>query len=304
VVASLGFIALVTAVNLVGVHWASRFQVLTVVLKLLPLLLVAILAAGLLLAQGSAALHPFPAEGFMPRSVAQAAAIAMFALLGFESVTCMTDRIRDPERTLPRALIGGVLFVGFIYLAVSSALVLMVPEAELSVSSAPFADFVATHWAAAPAAFITLFVVISCVGTMNGLSMANGELPRAMARRGMVSGWFGRLNANGTPSRGVLASSLVASALVLTTTSDTLGGIFTTMALLTTALALWGYLALAVVALKFRLAVPAAVISLGFVLWIFTGIGLKIALLSLALLIVGLPLYRRAKTSAAPAPAE
>lgn len=294
--ASLTFIWGVTLVNLVGAQAAGRFQILTTALKLLPLLVVAVIMVMILGREGTAALAPFPADGLSLGAISTAGAITLFALLGFETVCGAADRVVRPEVNIPRAIIFGTLFVGAIYLLVCSGIVLMMPAAELATSNAPFKDFVEQNWARGPGLLVAGFAVVSVLGAMNGFTLLQGELPLAMARRGMLPGWFGHTNGRDIPVRGLLLGSALSTTLVVSSGSGTLGGLFTAMALLTTSSALWFYLACAAAAFKFRMVRPVAVLAGLFSIWTLVGAGFQAAALSLVLMLAGLPLYARART--------
>ncbi len=288
---ALAFIWAVTLVNLVGVRAAGQFQILTMTLKLLPLLVVAVLMGLLLSREGGAALAPFPVEGLSLGAVSTAGAITLFALLGFETVCGVSDRVVKPDVNIPRAIVFGTLFVGAIYFFICSGIVLMMPTEQLAASNAPFKDFVEAQWAREPALLVSLFAVVSVIGAMNGFTMLQGELPRAMAERGMLPRWFKRIDSNGTARPGLVLGSILSTILVVSSSSGTLGGLFTFMALLTTSSALWFYLVCAIAALKFRLAVPFAALAVVFSLWTLVGAGFLSSALSLVLMVAGLPLY-------------
>ncbi len=69
-----------------------------------------------------------------------ASTIALYAMLGFESATVPAGRVRDPGRTIPRATLVGTLLTAAIYIAVSTVPILLIPQAELAKSQAPFVD--------------------------------------------------------------------------------------------------------------------------------------------------------------------
>ncbi len=112
-----------------------------------------------------------------------------------------------------------------------------------------------------------------------------------MANRGMMPAWFGRTAGNGVAVRGLLVSSILASLLVLSNGSRSMAGLFSFMALLTTSVTLWLYLAIAAAALKERVKVPVAVIELLFGIYALIGTGWDAALLGLVLMLAGLPFY-------------
>jgi APA family basic amino acid/polyamine antiporter len=79
-----------------------------------------------------------------------------------------------------------------------------------------------------------------------------------------------------------------------------MGGLFTFMALLSTSASLWLYLAIALAAVKHRIARPLALLGTAYALWAIWGAGIDVSMLSLALMASGLPLYLLARRSAPP----
>ncbi|MEJ6595132.1 amino acid permease [Parasphingorhabdus sp.] len=288
---ALGVIWLVTGVNLIGVRAAGSFQVLTMILKLVPLVVVIALIAVVFGTEGTAVLPPLPEEGLSLGSVNTAAAIALWALVGFEAAFAASDKIENPQRNVARATIWGAILTGIIYLVVCSGIALMLPVDQVADTAAPFTVFVATYWSPGPAAFIGLFAAISAIGAVNGWTLVQGELPLEMARRRMMPQWFAATLENGVPFRGLLLSSVLASILIMSNSSRTMGGLFTFMALLTTSVTLWLYLACAAAALKQRLAIPTAIAGAIFGVWSLVGAGWDAAGLSVVLMLMGFPLY-------------
>lgn len=288
---SVGVIWLVTLVNLAGVRAAGGFQVATLLLKLVPLAVVVGLVALLLADRRGEALPPVPQGGLSLGSVNAAAAIALWAMIGFEAACAASAKIADPQRNVARATMIGAALTGLIYLLVCSGISLMLPVDAVAASEAPFALFVATFWSPGPAALIGLFIAVGAIGTVNGWTLVQAELPAEMARRRMMPAWFGGALANGVHHRGLLLSSALASLLVLSNSSRTMGGLFTFMALLTTAVTLWLYLACAAAALRQRLALPTALAGGAFGIWSLVGAGWEATGLSLLLMAAGLPLY-------------
>ena len=298
-VSATGVIWAVTLVNLVGTRTAGGFQLVTTVLKLLPLIVVAALIFWVLGDQGSAAITPFPDAGLSLALVNQAAAITLWAMVGFEAACAASGRIADPERNVPRATFFGALLCGVIYLIVCSGIALMLPADQVAAANAPFELFVATFWSPGPAALVAAFAAISAVGAVNGWVLVQGEVPYEMAQRRLMPRWFAKAAGNGVPMRAVLVASVLATLLVFANSSRSMAGLFTFMALLTTSVTLWLYLACALVALKRRIAVPFAVAGLVFGLWSLWGAGLTVSFYAFLLMMAGLPLYGWARLEAA-----
>ena len=93
------------------------------------------------------------------------------------------------------------------------------------------------------------------------------------------------------PINGLLSATFLGSLLVLANSSQSMAGLFTFMALVTTSVTLWLYLACAAVALKRKIAVPFALLGLVFGVWSLWGAGVDASGLSIVLMLAGLPLY-------------
>lgn len=290
---ALSAIALVwamTLINLRGVHTAGNFQILTVVLKTLPLLAV-IAVAAIVLGNGTAEIRPYEAATINGTDLRGAAALTLFALLGFECASLAAAQVDKPELNVPRATMWGTGLTGLLYLLVCSAVALMLPEAVAVSSPAPLASFVERYWSAEAASLVAIFAIISCVGAINGWVLMQGELPRNMAARGMLPGWFARTDRRGTPVQALIVSSVIATVCLLLNASRSMQGIYEFVLLLSTSAALWLYLACALTAWRLRIARGFALPGAAYALWTLWGAGWEASGWSLVLMLAGLPLY-------------
>ena len=307
---TVGLIWLFTLINMQGPRAAGVTQVITTVLKLVPLIAVFLLAVWLF---GSGAarhpqLVPAPITG---GGIAGAAALALWSVIGFESATLPVGKIEDAERTVPRATIAGMLIASLFSLLACAGVLLLLPGAQAALSPAPFADAVRPFLGPSAVALIAGFAVISALGALNGWVLCSGEVPLTLARNGVFPAWFAVTARNGAPIRTQMLSSLLASLLVLTNYSRSLTGLFTFMGLISAATTLLLYLACAAAALKLRIGpgvkvVQAlAAVSLLYCLWAFWGVGSESILWSAVLLATGLPIYwlMRRSEPTIPAPA-
>jgi len=99
--AALGLLWLLTLLNLRGAGAAGRFQVATLLLKIVPILVAAVLVIVVLLREGMPALQPLPAEGLDMARVTGAAALTLWAMVGFESASIGAERSPIPRATSP-----------------------------------------------------------------------------------------------------------------------------------------------------------------------------------------------------------
>lgn len=291
-----------TLLNLRGVRTAGNFQIVTVLLKLVPLIAVIVIAAAVL-GTGTGEIRPFVMSELNGTDLRGAAALTLFALLGFECASIAAARVENPAVNVPRATMWGTGLTGVLYLLVCSAIALMLPEAVAASSPAPFATFVERYWSAGPAALVSVFAIVSCVGAINGWVLLQGELPRAMAERGMLPRWFAVTDRNGTPRRALLVSSIIATICLLANSSRDMQGIYEFVLLLSTSAALWLYLACAMAAFRLKIARGFALVGAAYALWTLWGAGVEASGWSLVLMAAGVPLYWWARRGGAPWPA-
>jgi APA family basic amino acid/polyamine antiporter len=287
---ALALLWLVVLVNLLSVRAAGQFQVVTLLIKLVPLVIVIVLAIGAF-SVGEATIRPLEPETLTLTSVNGAAALTLWALLGFESASVAARQVRDPQVNVPRATLWGAGLTGLLYLFVCSAIALMLPADTVASSQAPFATFVERYWSPGPAALVAGFAVVSCVGALNGMVLLGGEIPRAMAEDRLLPSWLGATGGTGTPRRAILVSAAVASVFALMNGTRTMQGMFEYLLLLSTSATLWLYLACAMAALKLGIARGLAAIGAVYALWTLWGAGLDASGLSLVLMLAGLPLW-------------
>lgn len=289
-ICAIALVWVMTVINLRGVRAAGNFQILTVLLKLMPLIAV-IVVAGIALGSGAGALRSFEPAEINGSGLGGAAALTLFALLGFECASLAAARVENPEVNVPRATMWGTALTGLLYLLVCSAVSLMLPEAEAASSPAPLAAFVAHFWSPLAASLVAAFAVVSCIGAINGWVLLQGELPRTMAARRLLPRWLAKTDAAGTPVRALVVSSVVTTLCLLLTATRSMQGIYEFLLLLSTSTALWLYLAVALAAWRLKVARGFAVVGALYAVWTLWGAGLEASAWSLVLMAAGLPLY-------------
>lgn len=301
--AAIGFVALFTAVACTGAQVSGRVQILTSILKIMPLvaaMVIALIVFGRGDEPAQYAQAPVNANG-----IATAAALTLWAMLGFECAAVPAARVKDPARTIPRATLIGTLAVGLIYLAASSAVFLLLPADVAASSAAPFADLVSSFWGPAAGTLVVFFAAISCLGALNGWVLLQGEVPLSLARRGVFPRWFGKVNSRGMPVRAQLLGSLLSALLVAANYTKGLTELFAFMALLATVATLVLYLFAAISALRLmalgqvgRGMMLITLVGLVYAGWTFYGAGQEATLWGLLLLMTAIPVWFGMRLSA------
>ncbi len=309
---AIAFVILFTIVACTGAHVSGGVQILTSVLKVMPL--VAAMVIALIVIGGGDQPAEFAPTPVGPSNIAAAAALTLWAMLGFECAAVPAARVKDPARTIPRATLIGTLAVGLIYLAASSAVFLLLPADVAAKSAAPFADLVGSFWGPAAATLVVFFAAISCLGALNGWVLLQGEVPLSLARRGVFPQWFGKVNARGMPVRAQILGSSLSALLVIANFTKGLTELFGFMALLATVATLVLYLFAAISALRLMmtgqlrsgLMLIVTLVGMIYALWTFYGAGTEATLWGLLLLMTAIPVWfgmRLSSLWSSPAPA-
>ncbi|WP_166037080.1 amino acid permease [Sphingosinicella sp. YJ22] len=311
VIWTLAIVWLLTAINCFGAAAVGRIQLVTTLLKILPLAAVLILAIIVLAEGGGSEAPPLRAEGLTfsgELGIAAAATLVLWSFLGLESATVPAERVAAPERNIPRATLVGVVVTGLLYTFVCSAVALMMPSGQIAESGAPMADFIGRHWGGPAAAIIALFAAVAAFGTLNGWILMQGELPWAMARDGVFPAWFAKLSRFGTPVRAHVTASLLVTIVLVLNSARSMTDLFGFLILLATCASLVAYLASSLAALKLRVAQNKAAIFMVaalFSAWAIYGAGREAVLWGAVLMASGVPLYflsRGSNPAAEPVP--
>lgn len=226
-----------TAINLAGIREAGRTQIVTTLLKLVPLLLFGGIAVWYVDAQH---LHMPKLETgtTLPGAIQATVALTLWAFLGLEAATIPAGSIEDAKRTIPRATVIGTLLAGIATILTCTAVLGLLPADKLMDSAAPMADAARALWGPGAAIGVALVAMVSCFGALNGWVLLSGQIPLAAARDDALPARFGQLDARGTPAFGIVVSSLLASVLVVSNYTRSLVQLFTFSILLSTAASL------------------------------------------------------------------
>ena len=296
---------LLTGVNIWGVRTAAGVQLVTTVLKILPLIVVGI--AGFFAFQPSHFAIADTSVRGLAKGVTSCATLTLWAFTGLECATVAAGSIRDPERTVPRATLIGTVLTAIIFIVCTAGVMGVLDPAVLAHSTAPFADAARTLAGNRAAAFIALGAAIACFGALNGWILIAGQLPLAVARDGLFPRVFGRLSRRGTPALGMVIGSALATALIAMNYSRGLVNLFTFVILLSTLGTLVPYVFCSLAGFVLQRAratgdaerrLPwstgaAVVAGLAFLysLWAIGGAGADVISWGFLLLLAGLPVY-------------
>jgi APA family basic amino acid/polyamine antiporter len=300
---ALGLIWSIFALNIRSLEDSSKFQVVSTILKILPLLFMIVL--------GFAHMQPDNLPDYNPTDLHPAALLAtvttlvMWSFVGIETASVPAHNMTEPEKTIPKVLVAAVLTILTIYLLVSFAIALVVPADELMVSTAPFALAATKIMGPVGAALITFGALISTLGSLNANALTAGNVALAAAKDNLLPDRFAILSKNGTPGFAFIISGLFVSVLLFLNYTKGLVAAFTFMAMLSTLSTLMAYAFCAVAEFYFlkndrpgperSKAIGLAIAAFLYAFFAIWGAGTEIVFYSFMLILIGMPIYALVK---------
>lgn len=168
--AIIGFIWLLVAANWVGPRFVARLQSGSLAFGLVPVLLAAL--GGWFFFHSATFVHAWnPGHEALGTVVPRGAVMAFWAFLGFEGAVILAPRIKNPDRNVPLATLGGLAIAAAIYIAACSAIMGILPAAVLAKSTAPFADTAAAAIGGSLAGLVALCALFKASGTLGSTTL-------------------------------------------------------------------------------------------------------------------------------------
>jgi APA family basic amino acid/polyamine antiporter len=300
---SFAIIAILALINLRGVRATGDFAVVTVLIKILPIMAVVVIAA--MLGVRGEPLQPIDVPAPSLGNIATASALCLFAVTGFEFAMSPVGKIRNPERNLVRALIIGLAGIAIVYLLTTLSLSLIIPNASIAKSLTPFPDAIGSYWGPGAAMIAAMAIGVSAIGGLNVAMLGGGEMLFSMSLRGDMPRFFSRTNRFNAPYAAQLGTLALSGILLALNASRETTELFTFITVLASDAVLYLYAAAAIAAAlkdKKPLTFLAAAIGLAFVLFAFYGSGLETFLLSLGLAAFGIVIFMIRRPWTGPAP--
>jgi amino acid transporter len=219
---SLVFILALSVVNYLGITESVVANLVMTVIEAAGLAVVIVVGV-VRVGQGDAdfgALVDFSGGSNPIWAIVAGVGLAFFAMTGFENAANLAEETTHPERDFPRALIGGMLTAGVIYVLVSMSAALVVEPGELSNSDAPLLDVVESGVLPFSVTVLgTVFAVIACTAITNttlASVVTQSRVLYGMAREDVVPAVFGRVHARRRSPHAALAfSAIVVCGLLL-----------------------------------------------------------------------------------------
>ena len=288
------------ALNCRSVSGSSYLQLITSIAKFVPILFLALF--GLMHVESANYVNMVePEEGIS--ALAAASALSMWAFIGFEVGTIPAGEIKDPTRTIPRAIVVSVLAVTVLYIGVTVSAFGLLPSDVLMTSTAPLADAASVVVGPLGAVFVVVIALVATGSGVNANIFAVGQMPMAAALDGLFPSVFGWLNGDGIPTFAFLIGGTLASVALALNFVNGLIAAFEFLILLGTISALIPVAFAAAAAWLFSLREKETsfaekarsafimLVGFGYAMWALAGSGKDSVYWGFLLLMAGVPVY-------------
>lgn len=236
-----GLIAVICAAHYRSVRMGAVVQNISTGAKVLALIVLAIVLFAFA-PHASANLHQAAGGTLSWQGAGVALVAVLWAYDGWENLTLLSGEMKDPQRSLPRALIGGTLAVLLIYLVINAAFLMAMPFDQLATSKSVAADAVTAVRGQGGATVIAALVMVSTFGSLNGSILSDPRVFYAMAEDGLFFRAVGRIHPRfETPYIAIAFTGVLAVIYVLLHNFLQLASAYV--------LGIWPFLAMAVIGL-------------------------------------------------------
>ena len=211
-------VLVLTTVNLLGITRTAALARVLVALTLLALLLLVVV---IVWKQDSAGSQPSPwreLSSSSPLGVLQSAGLLFFAFAGYARIATLGEEVRDPGRTIPRAILLALAITAAVYAAVAICLLITLGADGIAATPTPLVEAARAVDAAWLGPVVRAGAVVASLGALLALVAGVGRTSLAMARHGDLPRWLAGVDErHHVPHHAEIAVALVVVALVLTT---------------------------------------------------------------------------------------
>ena len=212
-------IALVAALISRGVSRAARVENVLVVLKVFAVLLFIVV--------GLTALHAANYVPFVPKyhettngpfggwqGIYAGVSMIFLSYIGFDSIAANSAEAINPQKTMPRGILGSLVIAVVLFVAVSLVLVGMLPYSKYANSAEPVGLALRAAGHGGVATVVQTIAVVGMFTALIGMSMAGSRLIYSFGRDGMLPKWLGKLDKSNRPNRALWTLTIVGILIV------------------------------------------------------------------------------------------
>lgn len=202
-----GILLAVTLANIVGVKFSGKLETVLAAIKIVPLLILPIIFF-MFFDPSHFKFSSAVFNGDAILSISQTALLTFWGFIGLESATTPAERVSDPKKTIPRAIIIGTACVAFVYIINTVSIIGVVGFSSLANSSAPYAVVIEKIFGNFSAIGISIMAIIVCVGTLNAWTLTGSQIAYGAYNDGLFPRLFGKTNKAGAPITALVISAV------------------------------------------------------------------------------------------------
>lgn len=288
---------LLSLINLAGIHFAGRFEVLLTLCKVIPLIVLPCI--------GIFYINP---DNFIPfnatsdsiyGAINATAYITLWCFIGLETGTVPGSEVKNPQRTIPYAILSGTCLAAIIYILGTISIIGVVPKEELLASKAPYAALANALFGGTWAIPVGILASIACIGALNGWVMVVSRIAHNAAETKLFPAFFKVTTKTQAPLWGTIVSTIFTIPIMALSLSDNLIHQFNFIIEFSVCIVLIIYLACVISyiisnkksqKLRFPQSILGA-IGVIFCVWTLTQASLTMLIASLSIVIAGWPVW-------------
>lgn len=203
-----------TYINVRGIKSAVTAEVIILLIKVVPLIVIAI--AGFCLTNPFQLFDTANISQHNLSSLTPMISIMLWAFIGLESATVPSNCVENPKKSIPIATIAGVVLTALVYIGGSMAIFGLIPTDELLISKAPYVDAGAKIFGRWGMFAMIITGIVGIAGSLNGWILIQGQMPVSAAKEGVFPEYFTKTNKHGAPT-GIVIGSVIMTAVFLLT---------------------------------------------------------------------------------------
>jgi len=194
---------LFVALNILGPKMITRVQAVATTLALIPIVSVAIFGWFWFHSETYMAAWNVSGKGAFG-AIQSTLSVTLWSFIGVESASVAAAVVKNPKRNVPIATLGGVLIAAVCYVLSTTAIMGMIPNAALKLSTSPFGDAARMALGNTAGAIVTACAAAGCLGSLGGWTLLAGQTAKAAASDGLFPAIFARVNKDQTPVAGLI----------------------------------------------------------------------------------------------------